>query len=118
MRGSMAKIRTMYNLLHSTTRKISLSTLYKYKPKSVKLQGRIPFRQSCCEVCQNFESVIEIASKHIDGIPGTLAKCVDSSMCEYNTYFCKIDCALRKCADCGTQKLKDKLFDFESSETF
>ena len=27
MRGSMARIRTMYNLLHSTTRKISLSTL-------------------------------------------------------------------------------------------
>ena len=116
MRGSMAKIRTMYNLLHSTTRKISLSTLYKYKPKTVKLQGRIPFRQSCCEVCQNFESVIEIASKHIDGIPATLAKCVDSSMCEYNTYFCKIDCALRKCADCGTEKLKDKLFDLNRAK--
>ena len=111
MRNSMSQIRNMYNLLHSTTRKISLSTLYKYKPKSVKLQGRIPFRQSCCEVCQNFESVISVASKHLQGIPSTLSKCVDSSMCQYNAYFCKFDCALRKCSECGCQKLKEKLFE-------
>ena len=39
----------LYNLCHSTTRKISTSTYYHYKPKAVKLQGQIPFRQSCCE---------------------------------------------------------------------
>ena len=116
MRSSMSQIRNMYNLLHSTTRKISLSTLYKYKPKSVKLQGRIPFRQSCCEVCQNFESVISVESKHLQGIPSTLSKCVDSSMCEYNAYFCKFDCALRKCSECGCQKLKEKLFEMNKGK--
>ena len=30
MRGSMVRLKTMYNLLHSTTRKISLSMLYKF----------------------------------------------------------------------------------------
>ena len=116
MRGSMVRLKTMYNLLHSTTRKISLSTLYKYKPKSVKLQGRIPFRQSCCEVCQNFEAVIAVASKHLEGIPSTLDKCVDSSLCSYETYFCKFDCAMRKCNQCGTEKLKEKLFELNSSK--
>ena len=77
-------------------------------------KGRIPFRQSCCEVCQNFEAVIEVASKHIAGIPSTLAKCVDSSMCHYDTYFCKFDCTMQRCDECGTTKLKEKLFDLNS----
>ena len=39
----------MYNMLPSCTSKVSLSTYYKYRPKKFRLQGRIPFQQSCCE---------------------------------------------------------------------
>ena len=35
-----------------------------YKPKAVKLQGRIPFRQNCCKKCQNFQNVINEAVKN------------------------------------------------------
>ena len=48
---SVTKCAKMYNMLATTTHKISTATFYKYKPKAVKLQGRIPFRQSCCEKC-------------------------------------------------------------------
>ena len=44
---SVSECAKMYNILASTTRKISTATFYKYKPKAVKLQGHIPFRQSC-----------------------------------------------------------------------
>ena len=50
MRSSVNKAHKMYNLLLSTTHKISVSTYYKYKPKAIKLQGKIPSRQSCCKV--------------------------------------------------------------------
>ena len=43
------------------------------------------------------------------GIPHTLADCVDSSMCPYNSYFPKMDCVLRICKNCGTSKLKAKI---------
>ena len=49
---SVSKCARMYNMLASTTHKILTATFYKYKPKAVKLQGCIPFRQSCCEKCQ------------------------------------------------------------------
>ena len=45
---SVTKCTKMYNMLATTTRKISTATFYKYKPKAAKLQGCIPFRQSCC----------------------------------------------------------------------
>ena len=51
---SVTKCAKMYNLLSTTTRKISISTFYKYKPKTVKLQGHIPFRQSCCKKWPKF----------------------------------------------------------------
>lgn len=49
MHTSMMKTLDMYNLCESTKRKISISTLYHYNPKHIKLQGKIPLRQSCCE---------------------------------------------------------------------
>ena len=84
-------------------------TLRKYKPRYVKLQGKLPFWQSCCEVCQNFEFVVNNASQFLNGIPKTIDNCVDSSMCEYNTYFPKLDCVIRECSSCGTDTLKLKL---------
>ena len=111
MKGSLAKSCRMYNLLASTTRKISESTFWKYKPDIVKLQGKIPLRQSCCEVCQNFEYVLKSASKFLKGVPSTIDGSVDSSMCMYENYFPKIACALRECTDCGVEKLKLKLLD-------
>ena len=109
MKMSLAKSCKMYNLLASTTRKISVSTLRKHKPKYVKLQGRIPFRQSCCEVCQNFEFLINHASKYLTGVPSTIDACIDTSMCKYDSYFPKIVCALRTCGECGVEKLKEHL---------
>ena len=49
LRFSLNKCTRMYNLCQDTTRKISAATYHWYKPKTVKLQGCIPFRQSCCE---------------------------------------------------------------------
>ena len=87
MKRSIEKGWKMYNLLPTTTRKISMSTFRKYRPKNIKLQGKIPFRQSCCEVCQNFEFVLEQGSKYLQGIPKTLDDSIDSSMCAYSGYF-------------------------------
>ena len=94
MKGSLVKSCRMYNLLARTTRKISESTFQKYKTDIVKLQGKIPLRQSCCEVCQNFEYVLKSASKFLKGVPSTIDGSVDSSMCMYENYFPKNACAL------------------------
>ena len=55
MHCSVSKAHKMYKLLPSRTHKISASMYYKYKPKAIKLQGKIPFRQSCCEKCQTLK---------------------------------------------------------------
>ena len=109
MKKSLRKSCKMYNLLAKTTRKVSESTFRKYQPKFIKLQGKIPYRQSCCEVCQNFEFLMASASKFLKGVPNTIDACIDSSMCSYTTYFPKISCALRDCQECGVDKLKNKL---------
>ena len=116
LKCSLAKSCKMYNLLPTTTRKISESTFRKYKPKFVKLQGRVPFRQSCCEVCQNFEFVMNFATKHLTGVPGTLEKCVDSSMCNYETYFPNKACVFHSCSECGVEKLKLELSNLNSNK--
>lgn len=108
-RSSVRVCHNMYNILPSTSRKISLSTYYKYKPKHIKLQGKIPYRQSVCERCENFERVIEMSSKYLEGVPSTLDACVDSSMCPYQTFFPNIKCATRDCQSCGTDLLKEHL---------
>ena len=110
MKKSLCKSCKMYNLLAKTTRKVSESTFRKYKPKFIKLQGKIPYRQSCCEVCQNFEFLMASASKFLKGVPNTINGCIDSSMCSYTTYFPKISCALCDCQECGVDKLKNKHF--------
>ena len=51
LRFSLNRCTKMYNLCQDTTRKISAATYHRYKPKTVKLQGCIPFWQSCCERC-------------------------------------------------------------------
>ena len=81
--SSVIRAQKMYNMLPSCTCKVSLSTYYKYQPKKFCLQGRIPFQQSCCERCQNFEALIDEMSKYMVGILCTLANCVDSSVCVY-----------------------------------
>ena len=95
MKKSLAKGCRMYNMMASTTQKISDSTFRKYKPKFVKLQGKILFRQSCCEVCQNFEYILNSASKYLKGVPSTIDSSIDSSMCKYETYFPRMSCAMR-----------------------
>ena len=65
MRQSVKKSLRMYNDLATTSRKISLSTYYRYKPKNIKFQGKIPFQQSCCEKCQNAENIIDEAGKYM-----------------------------------------------------
>ena len=114
MKGSLAKSCRMYNLLASTTRKICESTFRKYKPQFVELQGKIPLRQSCCEVCQNFEYVLKSASKYLKGVPSTIDGSVDSSICHYDSYFPQISCTLRNCNNCGVDNLQQKLVDLNS----
>ena len=111
LRTSVTKCAKMYNLLSTTTRKISTSTFYKYKPKAVKLQGRIPFRQSCCEKCQNFENITNEAAKYLHGVPHNIEDCIDKTMCSYTGYFPNIDCILRTCHNCGEEKFKDQILD-------
>ena len=115
MKKTLEKSCKMYNLLANTTKKKAPSTFQKYKPKSVKLQGEIPFRQMYCEVCQNFEFVMNSASKYLSGIPNNIDKSVDSSLCEYSSYFPKIDCALRKCQKCGVDKVEKRLTDMNTT---
>ena len=91
-RSSMMKSQCMYNMLASTTWKISVVTYYKYRPKNFKLQGKIPYHQSCCKKCQNFDAVVKESSKYMTGIHRTLADCVDTSFCDYNTFFPQIEC--------------------------
>ena len=79
MRYSVKCSARMYNLAESTRRKISISTYYHYKPKAVKLQGHIPFRQSCCEWCQNFENVLNEASKFLSEVPTDVGDAIDKS---------------------------------------
>ena len=116
MKRSVGKSWNMYNMLESTKRKISLSTFRKYRPKNIKLQGKIPFRQSCCEVCQNFEFVLDQASKYLNGVPRNVDNCIDSSLCEYDSYFPKLDCVLRNCDECGTEKLQEHLCRLNSNK--
>ena len=69
MRQSVKKSLTMYNLLSTTTRQISLSTYYRYKLQNVKFQGKIPFQQSCCEKYQNVENKFNEACKYMKNVP-------------------------------------------------
>ena len=109
MRNSVQKSLKIYNLLHTTTHKISLTTYYRYKPKAVKFQGKIPFRQSCCEKCQNVENIIEQASKYMANIPKDLGGCVDRTLCSYTGYFPALNCILCKCKKCSTSQFYNQI---------
>ena len=116
MRFNVNKTARMYNLADSTRRKISTSTYYCYKPKAVKLQGRIPYRQSCCEKCQNFENIVHEASKYMSGIPSDKGDSIDRSLCTYTGYFPKLPCILCICKDCGTEKFKKSILQRNKSK--
>ena len=109
MRFNVQRSARMYNLADSTRRKIATSTYYQYKPKAVKLQGRIPYRQSCCECCQNFENIVQEASKYMSGIPSDIGDCIDRSLCAYTGYFPNLPCILCICKECGTSKFKESI---------
>ena len=106
---SVTKCTKMYNMLATTTRKISTATFYKYKPKAVKLQGHIPFRQSCCKKGQNFENITNEAAKYLHGVSNNIGDCIDQSMCSYTGYFPNIQCFLHTCIDCSVNKFKAKI---------
>ena len=106
MRTSITKSHQMYNLLANTTHKISAATYHKYKPKTVKLQGCIPFQQSCCEKCQNFENSNAEASKYLRSVPRNIGDCIDQTLCPYTGFFPKIKCILCNCHNCGIAKFK------------
>ena len=96
----------MYNLLASTTHKISTATYHRYKPKAVKLQGHIPFHQSCYEKCQNFENANDEASKYLRSFPRNIGDCIDQTLCPYMGFFPKSNCFLQKCDNCGIDNFK------------
>ena len=103
-------------MLAITTCKISTATFYKYKPKAVNLQGRIPFRQSCCKKCQNFTNVINEAAKYLHGVPHDIGDVIDRIMCEYMGYFPKLSCILHTCENCGQAKFQTKLLDINKNK--
>ena len=107
LRFNLNKCTRMYNMCWDTIRKISAATYHKYKPKTVKLQDRIPFRPSCCERCQNFENILNEASKYMVNIPSDVGDAIDLSMCPYTGFFPDIKCILCICDKCGTSKYKD-----------
>ena len=109
MRSSVNKAHKMFNLLPSTTRKISASMYYKYKPKAIKLQGKIPFQQSCCKKCQNFENTMTEISKYMKIVPRDVRDCVDATLCPYDSFFLQLICILCTCKVCGVDKLKEKV---------
>ena len=109
MKFNVQRSARMYSLADSTRRKISTSTYYQYKPKAVKLQGRIPYRRSCCENCQNFENIVHKASKYMSGIPSDRGDCIDCSLCPYTGYFPNLLCILHICKQCGTRKFKESI---------
>ena len=111
MHNSVQKSLKMYNLLASTTCKISLATYYRCKPKSVKFQGKIPFHQSCCKKCQNIENIIEQGSKYMANIPRDLGGCVDRTLCDYHGYFPNFKCVICKCKNCGSSKFLHQILE-------
>ena len=110
MRTSMKNALNMYNISEATKRPVSLATLYRYQPKHVKLKGKIPLRQSCCERCLNFDYIANQSSKYLNGTNKDLNEAVDSTLCKYTGRFPNIGCILRTCDECGTQKLKESLY--------
>ena len=108
LRTNMKQCLNMYNVLESTTRKISLSTLYRLRPKQVKLQGSIPLRQACCEKCLNFEMVAKEVVKYLEGGSKDIQVSVDSTLCPYSNFFPNVKCVLHICKHCGTDQLKRK----------
>ena len=113
---TMRKSLDMYNLCESTKRKISISTLYQYRPKNVKLQGKIPLCQSCCEKCLNFDNVSSVIAKYLQGTYKELNQAVDSMLCSYSGFFPNINCILCKCDKCGTDKLKEQLITMNATK--
>ena len=111
MHNSVQKSLKMYNLLASTTCKILLATYYRYKPKSVKFQGKIPFHKRCCKKCQNIENIIEQASKYMPNIPRDLGGCVDRTLCDYHGYFPNFKCMILKCKNCGSSKFLHQILE-------
>ena len=116
LRFNLNKCARMYNLCCNTTCKISAATYHRYKPKTVKLQGHIPFRQSCCERCQNFENILNEASKYMKDISSDPGDAIDCSMCHYTSYFPNITCILHICDKCGTSKYKDSILEKKASK--
>ena len=115
MRSSVNKAHKMYNLLPSTTCKISVSMYYKYKPKSINLQGKIPWWQNCCKKCQNFENTMTEISKYMRGVPRDVRHCVDASLCPYDGFFPQLTCILHTCELCGINQLKEKIEQLNAS---
>ena len=101
LRTSVTKFVKMYNLLSTITRKISTSTFYKYKPKAVKLQGRIPLSKIAVKNAKILKTLsmkqpsIYMEYSIILGI-ALIKQCAG--------YFPNIDCMLCTCHNCGQER--------------
>ena len=73
------------------------------------MQGCIPFRQSCCERCQNFENINKEASKYLHGVPSNIGSCIDKTLGQYSGYFPHIDCVLQKYNKCRVENFKNEI---------
>ena len=100
----------IYNFSEATKRPVSLATVYCCWPKHVKLKCKISLRQSCCERCLNFDYIANQTSKYLNGTNKDLNEAIDSTLSKYTGRFPTIECILRTCDECGTQKLKEFLY--------
>ena len=116
MKTSMKKCLSMYNLAEATKHKISLSTLYQIRPKSVKLKGKIPLGHSCCEKCLKFDNVAKEAFTYLTGTSKDLHEAVDLTLCPYTGTYPKFKCILCTHSECGTSKLKQSLIEKNSAK--
>ena len=116
MRFFLKKSALMYNMCSITTRKISVATYHKYKPKAFKLQGTISLRQSYSEKCQNLENILSDASKHMKSIPRDVGDTINNSLCDYEGYFPKIMCVSHTCEKCGKDKYKKYILEVNASK--
>ena len=112
----------LYNS-RSKTRKVSLSTFSRLKPKMVKVQGKIPIASSLCDSCTNFK--LQAQALSANGMKGIVCggrEAVKRTVCRYEHLlnnsdptkrvignFGFRDCIFRECTKCGVFLLRNQI---------
>lgn len=122
MRVSLKEAYEIFNQGSGDERKIGFSTFAKLKPEEVLSINKTPSRQCCCEICENFRTIIMSMKRHkFRGVGSNMREAVMDSLCgaeiipnsgETSLEFTKMpkkSCSLRMCNECGILKEKKRL---------